>query len=309
MGFWDDIVDWASDKVQTMTGEKERREKVAQYKLVHEVFKEETTSLIRDLNVEIEKFNEKIKCVNLMRKGGIKSSIEDLSLFLGEFGELKEGSLYREEMHKEVENLPEKKFERNEDYILEIDWSKEDVFTSTFFLSPIGMKYKTNKQTYSMIEAIDNLKMEADHIKNELTGKKFIANIDIQICNLYIECIDFIITYIQNYILPELELVEGFFQAQKINDELICNDELIDIVFKNDIESIKETMYFKHYLFVRNTFVFYIMAYNIYNTPVLTRLLDTSTETTKLDLVSLTKQGEVLKNQGAKLDELVLIKA
>ena len=309
MGFLDDILDWAADKVQTVTGEKERRQRVLEFKKAHRDFKDETIVLIEELNAEISIFNEKINNLNILRAEDIKRNIDNLGIFLGGFGGLQENSKYIDESNKNTESLPEKSFARNEDYISEIDWSKGDIFADTFFLSPLGMKYKTNKQTVSMIEKLKLLKIEAVHVSMELGQKKDRAKLDAEICDFYIECIQFIIEYIEKNILPELELVEAFFQAQKINEELICDKKLVDISFKNDIESIKGTVYFKHYLFVRNTFVFYIIAYNIYKTPVLTKLLNNSTETTKEDLLLLKKQDEALKIQSARLEELVLVKS
>ena len=274
MGFLDDILDWAADKVQTVTGEKERRQRVLEFKKAHRDFKDETIVLIEELNAEISIFNEKINNLNILRAEDIKRNIDNLGIFLGGFGGLQENSKYIDESNKNTESLPEKSFARNEDYISEIDWSKGDIFADTFFLSPLGMKYKTNKQTVSMIEKLKLLKIEAVHVSMELGQKKDRAKLDAEICDFYIECIQFIIEYIEKNILPELELVEAFFQAQKINEELICDKKLVDISFKNDIESIKGTVYFKHYLFVRNTFVFYIIAYNIYKTPVLTKLFN-----------------------------------
>ena len=53
MGFLTDILDWAADTVQTFTGEKERRENVAQIKKTYE-----SNELLKDIEQTIE-FYEK----------------------------------------------------------------------------------------------------------------------------------------------------------------------------------------------------------------------------------------------------------
>ena len=43
MGFVNNVLDWASDKVQSFTGEKERREYVDEIKTTYDGFKEQIT--------------------------------------------------------------------------------------------------------------------------------------------------------------------------------------------------------------------------------------------------------------------------
>ena len=81
--------------------------------------------------------------------------------FLGKFGNVKGSEEYSAEEEKLIVNIPEKQLERTEEYISDVDWSKDDVFVSTFFLSPIGMKMKTKKQNLSMRENIHQLQIES----------------------------------------------------------------------------------------------------------------------------------------------------
>ena len=48
MGLFDDILDWAADKVQTVTGEKERRRLVSEFKDVYDEFKTDVEIKISD---------------------------------------------------------------------------------------------------------------------------------------------------------------------------------------------------------------------------------------------------------------------
>ena len=84
--------------------------------------------------------------------------------------------------------MPEQQFERTENYISEVDWSKDDVFINTFFLSTIGMKMKTRKQNLSMRENIHEFQLEAEETINQLKMRTFSVQQDKQICDLYSSC-------------------------------------------------------------------------------------------------------------------------
>lgn len=296
MGFFDNILDWAADKVQTVTGEKERRQLVQELKDKYEQFKVEIEMKIISLNNIIEEFNEKVRNLNDIRKGVVKNNIQKLSEFLGKFGRVKEVGEYSNETEKQFVDLPEQQFERTENYISEVDWSKDDVFINTFFLSPIGMKMKTRKQNLSMRENIHEFQLEAEEMTNQLKMRTFSVQQDKQICDLYIECVEFISKYIVSIILPELELVEAFFQALKIKDEVLADHNLHDLLFKNEIDILRDTVYERHYMFVKNAFMFYIISCKIYNTPVLTRLLNSQTSSEDINLLE--NQKEILSQQG-----------
>ena len=76
---------------------------------------------------------------------------------------------------------------------------------------------------------------------------------EIKICNLYTENVEFISNFISTNIIPELQLVEAFFQAEKIKNEVIAGyipDE--KITFNYSMNSIENTDYSRHYQFVKN---------------------------------------------------------
>ncbi|NLK29260.1 MAG: hypothetical protein GX306_13140 [Clostridiales bacterium] len=301
MGFFNKLLDWAADKVQTATGEKERRQLVQELKDQYEQFKIDVERIIASLNRIIEEFNEKVRYLNTIRKGVVEKNIHRLSDFLGKFGRVKEVGEYSKETEKQFVDLPEQQFERTENYISEVDWSKDDVFINTFFLSPIGMKLKTRKQNLAMRESLHEFQLEAEETINQLKMRTFSIQLDKQICDLYIECVEFISNYIVNIILPELELVEAFFQALKIKDEVIADQKLHDLRFKNEIDLLQDTVYEKHYMFIKNAFMFYIISCKIYNTPVLTRLLNNQTSNEDIGLLEdhkeiLAKQGQAVRN-------------
>ena len=290
MGLFDDILDWAADKVQTVTGEKERRRLVSEFKDVYDEFKTDVEIKISDINRIISEFNRNIRKINNVRKTDVEKNIVLLSNFLGKFGKVKSLGEYYMEKESNMLVLPEHKFEMKESYINEIDWSKDDVFQDTFFLTPIGMTIKTKEQNLSINEKLNQLRLEAEETLNQLKIKEYAAEQDRVIANLYIDCIEIITNYIKEVIIPELKVVESFFQVLKIKNEVISGNSLQEIKFSNDIELLRDTQYEKHFLFVKNAFMFYVISCKIYNTPVLTRLLNNKTEKQDIDLLEKDKK-------------------
>ncbi|CUO61845.1 hypothetical protein [Intestinibacter bartlettii] len=290
MGLFDDILDWAADKVQTVTGEKERRRLVSEFKDVYDEFKTDVEIKISDINRIISEFNRNIRKINNVRKTDVEKNIVLLSNFLGKFGKVKSIGEYYMEKESNMLVLPEHKFEMKESYINEIDWSKDDVFQDTFFLTPIGMTIKTKEQNLSINEKLNQLRLEAEETLNQLKIKEYAAEQDRVIANLYIDCIEIITNYIKEVIIPELKVVESFFQVLKIKNEVISGNSLQEIKFSNDIELLRDTQYEKHFLFVKNAFMFYVISCKIYNTPVLTRLLNNKTEKQDIDLLEKDKK-------------------
>ena len=290
MGLFDDILDWAADKVQTVTGEKERRRLVSEFKDVYDEFKTDVEIKISDINRIISEFNRNIRKINNVRKTDVEKNIVLLSNFLGKFGKVKSIGEYYMEKESNMLVLPEHKFEMKESYINEIDWSKDDVFQDTFFLTPIGMTIKTKEQNLSINEKLNQLRLEAEETLNQLKIKEYAAEQYRVIANLYIDCIEIITNYIKEVIIPELKVVESFFQVLKIKNEVISGNSLQEIKFSNDIELLRDTQYEKHFLFVKNAFMFYVISCKIYNTPVLTRLLNNKTEKQDIDLLEKDKK-------------------
>ena len=290
MGLFDDILDWAADKVQTVTGEKERRRLVSEFKDVYDEFKTDVEIKISDINRIISEFNRNIRKINNVRKTDVEKNIVLLSNFLGKFGKVKSIGEYYMEKESNMLVLPEHKFEMKESYINEIDWSKDDVFQDTFFLTPIGMTIKTKEQNLSINEKLNQSRLEAEETLNQLKIKEYAAEQDRVIANLYIDCIEIITNYIKEVIIPELKVVESFFQVLKIKNEVISGNSLQEIKFSNDIELLRDTQYEKHFLFVKNAFMFYVISCKIYNTPVLTRLLNNKTEKQDIDLLEKDKK-------------------
>ncbi len=295
MGWLDNVLDWAADKVQTVTGEKERRENVAKVKETYETYRWQVETNIDSVNSSITELNNSITELNAFRADDVPRNLISLGSFLNEFGNVKEIGEYAEEETACYLEIPTHRFISIEDYISDIDWSQVDVFVDSFILGPIGMKMKTQKQNLSIQEKLNALKIESEQTLFELQNLKLSAEQDIEIANLYIYCVKGIIHYIETVIIPELDVVEGFFQALAIKNKVIAEEALANIPFKNRLSIIQDTAYQDHYHFVRNAFLFYVVACKIYNTPVLTNLF--MGNTSEEDYIEITQEKNALEEQ------------
>ena len=267
------IIDWLADKVQTSTGEKERRELVQTIKNLAEEFKQKVSEAIDQLNEKIGNFNHILTKLNEFRSKHVKENIEQLHTFLSKYGRCKPYSAYVPETDKPPAEFPMRQMVQIEDYVSEIDWSKDDVFRDTFWLSPLGMKFKTRNQNLSMHERIGELNLQIEQTVREIDAQTFTAGLEIEICNLYLKNVRMISTVISTKIIPEIELVDAFFQAEAIKDSIISESQLKEIRFHYNICTLIGTPYEQHYQFIKNALMFYVISCKIYDTPVLTHLL------------------------------------
>ena len=267
------IIDWLADKVQTSTGEKERRELVQTVKELAVEFKEKVSEAVTRLNEKLSNFNQVLAKLNEFRSKSVKENIEQLNTFLSKYGRCKPYSAYIPESEKLPAEFPMRQMVQIEDYITEIDWSKDDVFRDTFWLSPLGMKFKTRNQNLSMHEHIGELKLQIEQTVREIDAQTFTAGLETEICNLYLSNVRMISEVITTKIIPEIELVDAFFQAEAIKDSVISESQSREIRFHYDICALIGTPYERHYQFIKNALMFYVISCKIYDTPVLTHLL------------------------------------
>lgn len=298
--FFESVIDKAADTVQTLTGEKERRKLVQDIKETYSQFRLKVEDKIDLINDYIDSFNMSIRELNTMRRGQVRENICILGSFLGKFGKTKEIGEYTSEKENTEIAIPEQEFQRKEDYIKEIDWSKEDVFEDTFFLTPIGMAVKTREQNQSMYEQMKKIEHESIIILQQLELKEYTVMQDKEIADLYIHCVSIISEYIRNTILPELQIVETFFQSIAIKNKVIAEDGFNDVKYNFNLSMINDNIYSSHYQFIKNSFMFYVISCKIYNTSVLTNLLigNVNEEDKKI----ITEQRNLLLEQKQKVD-------
>ena len=125
-----------------------------------------------------------------------------------------------------------------------------------------------------MHERIGELKLQIEQTVREIDAQTFTASLEEEICNLYLKNVRMISKVITTKIIPEIELVDAFFQAETIKDVVISESELQGINFHYNICALIGTPYERHYQFIKNALMFYVISCKIYDTPVLTHLLN-----------------------------------
>ena len=291
-------------KVQDFSGETERRELVQEFKCAYQEHRRKLNEIIEKVNVKISNFNNKIQQINVFRQEKVIKNIYQQGNFLKYFGHLDLSSQFILESEKDKEILPQKKLDKISNYIDEVDWSRDDVFLKTFSKTIIGAKLETRKMNLSMRDNLNHFRLSATHTENTLESKGESIEIDIRIANLYEENIKTIDQVITKKVIPELELIEAFMQAEAIKNNILVNNDDIDLTTNHDFSLLKGTVYDKHYQFIKNTFMFYIISKKIYNTPILTNLLSDSA--TRDDLKNILNEKEVLNIQQESLSNQMM---
>lgn len=294
------IINLVARKVQNFTGETDRKQIVAQTKLEYVKSRKEIEYIVQELNYTIEKFNIKIVELNNYREKRIKNDVEKLGSFLSTFGNIKDISEYSEEKEKSFFNIPERAFEEVENYIADIDWSSDEVFLRTFFQGGAFASIFTRGQNLKMLERLEEFKNSVINMKDKLNNKiKMIEKVDMRVCDLYIELIKAICYYIEFQIVPQIEVIQSFLECESVKNVYIADTKakiIENVEYETDIKLYDNTIYQKHYNFVRNSFWFYILSATIYSSPVLTKLLENKNITDN-DIEKLEGQKLLCKEQ------------
>ena len=289
------LIRWLADQIQSTTGEKERRERTARMHDLADEFKEKVSAAVEKLNTAISEFNNWIRKLNAVRVEKIKDNIVSLNHALGKYGNCKPIEAYVDESEKLQCEFPEEDYETLQDYLKEIDWTDDEVFWNTFFRTPIGMRVKTRNQNIQLAQNANSLQLMIEETVKELSLKKFTTDLETEICKIYIENVTFISETIRNVIVPEFRVVDAFFQAESIKDRVLVDHAEGDGNVEYPIATLLETKYEKHYQFVKNAFAFYVIACKIYDTPVLTKLLNHCV--TETDQEKIQRENNILKIQ------------
>ena len=249
-----DRVDDAAKVVQKFTGEKERRQIVEETKHEYKESRNAIQILIDILNNLIKVFNQKIKALNSIREEKVKINIQKLGSSLSIFGNIKDMSEYSEEKEKLFFYIPERAFEKVENYIADIDWSSDEIFLRTFFQG-IFTPFFTRKQNKKMIERLEKFKADMMGEKDKLNNKiEMIEKVDMRICDLYIELVEKISDYIKFKVIPQIEVIESFLECESVKNVYIADTKakiIENVEYETDIKLYDNTIYQKHFNFIR----------------------------------------------------------
>ncbi|MEZ7173223.1 hypothetical protein [Sporosarcina sp. OR05] len=296
------IIDKLAKKVQDSSGETERRELVEEMKDTHDRHVRNIQSKVELLNKSIALYNRVIHNINDVRNRKISKRLSSLHQFLNQFGQLKPRETYQAEHEKQSFHLPQQAFVEAEQYIGDIDWSKDFVFKQSFKKGFFGTKKENRKSNLTIIGKIGEYKITADAQLDYLRIENETVQLQEEVANIYVSTITGIDGVIEAKIMPELELAHAFLEAEEVKNHLISNRNIPQVLEKTDVSLLQNTRYHHHYQFVKNTFLFYVLSEKVYSTPILTNLMNQSA--TKEDYFLLKGQAQELAIQGDKLTNI-----
>lgn len=256
---------------------------------LYQDLKRTVTKELETISALTKRCNSRMGQVSTQRSNSMKHQMLRLETSLDLFGQPKSASDYAKEIGKEMLSFediagPYRKGQR--------DWSNWE----TVFRTPFSSG-STLEGPRSMGEELREMKWRADEITRELSRKQVQSKVDLKACHLYLESAQFIANMVSLRILPELLLVESFFQAEYLKNLVLADKTSKDFQFRYNVEDIKDTIYHSHYEFVKHAFLFYVLCCKVYNTPVLTRLVEH--RCTAEDLQELERQQDALGFQAA----------
>ncbi|WP_238656058.1 hypothetical protein [Paenibacillus piscarius] len=296
----DRILDRAASAVQGFTGESERRELVMSFKEVYASYSEKISRIVERINDEINQFNNRIEKLNKYRNTTVKKNLAFLGGGLSQLGNIKAVERFAPEARIDPVHMPSKHLETVESYIETIDWSKDDIFSKTFFKGIIGVRRETKKVNVEAVQRIEEFKTNGNRTL-ELGNLKFrFVQEDIHILEIYQESVEMIADTIETKVLPELQLIHAFLQCEEIKNQVLSNREL-SVSAEMDAGVLVSGRYKNHYRFVKNAFLFFVVSSKIYDSPVLTKLLTNESHDVEREAVS--DYGRIITEQTIQLEK------
>ena len=250
-------------------------------------------------NEKISAYNKDIEFLNTYRENDIRSKIDVLGKFLNKFGNLPQNINFCEENKKELHKLHKETFVKIKELIdlatpkkIFFYYSLLDIIITKIFIQTTNIELKMVYEKFKL-SAKEALRIE----KNE---EKY-CELEIEILRMYIKTLQDISKSIERDIIPELSLVEAFFEAKYINNLVITGEIVkteINFPEKYNLLAIKDTKYCKYYTFVKNVYLFMILVVEIYSSTILSRLFERNTQE---EIEDITKDQLKEKREDKKL--------
>ncbi|URN95072.1 MAG: hypothetical protein NAG76_02095 [Candidatus Pristimantibacillus lignocellulolyticus] len=288
-------------------GRSRNRELISELEQLSESYNREVSSLVHIINSIYTQFNLHIEEVNDIRIASWEQNIEPIQKFLSYFGDAQLTSDYVPEEIKVMVKRPQSEFEKLDQYIVDNDFSDKSMFFESILKSPLYVSWRNKKANDKIELNITTLATQFEQVIHELSLKKEVSELETKICQLYIETVRFIITFISERIVPELQFILSFFQAEALKDMIMSNQQVEKVAFDYNIHLLQDTIYQKHYQFIRNAFFFYVISCKFYNTPVLTKLLTHSAHSE--DIIELDQYKLMIETQAQQLEKDIFIKS
>lgn len=300
----DDLLDLAANRFPKFTIEAERKKIITKIKAAYIEYISDISSIVEKKNLDIDKFNDSVNSLNEYRKNNVKKNLDFLGMSLDQFGSLDNvGSLTARKNQEQIE-IQKKQLVKIESYIDDIDWSEGDVFEKTFFQNIIDNSLQTKESNKEATKKIKEFKLRLYEIKQSAESNHDFINQDIKIIDMFKQRIEFINDTIEQKIIPEMQLVQAFLQCDEIKNNIIANKK-IELKKQNNISLLAGAIHNKHYQFIKNTFIFFMISSNIYDTKILTNLIEDNNHDDCEKVIN--KYGEILKEQHDKLNKYMVI--
>lgn len=138
-------------------------------------------------------------------------------------------------------------------------------------IAPMGIlfkKLKGKKNVIELTECLENKKLE--YSKDLNTRVSFCKSCEeaVEIAKIYLASISCVRDAIRDNILPELHAINCFFHADAMLEDILYKRKIQNVPLRR-IKEYQNTLYQKHFLFVQNSFDFYLLSCNFFVKTVL----------------------------------------
>ena len=142
-------------------------------------------------------------------------------------------------------------------------------------MAPLGIwikKLNGKKVVRELTERLGNKKLE--YSKDLHARESFCKSCEeaVEIAKIYLASISCVKDAIRDNIIPELHVINCFFHADAMLEDILYKQKIQDVPPRR-IKEYQETLYHKHFLFVQNSFDFYLLSCNFFVKTLLTDIL------------------------------------
>lgn len=282
-----------------------RLQNIDEYKDIVKQYEQQLDQSKDIVNLQIRKYNNTIPLINQKRRADFRGILEELYRFLLQLGKLTQSKWdFSFEMTRaeELGVLEERSLTDYKAWIKSYEKTENQVFDEFVMSLGFGSRIENGKRNEEIKKKCKEIRLATEGVQKKYASiaqqwqdRTFIAA-------TYLECIELIYETITERIIPELEMISAFLLAESVKNNVVA-----DIPIENtkpiDISAIKGTIYGRHYTFVKNAFLFYVLSRQIYQSPILTRLTqaEQSTSIYNNDKLLITQQKEILQQQSDNL--------
>ena len=300
MKFIDNLLDKASHAMKSFVGENERLRLIEECKKCVSQYENQLDQSRTVVNQQIGMYNDTVPLINQKRRSEFKAILVELHTFLQNFGNIgvnNWGFSFEFTKSEQLGFREEREIAEYRNNIAVFEKTENQIFDDAVKGVIFGLKIENKKQNLQIEQVKNDIALAVQKMQNEYATMSASWRDRTEIAHTYLDCIELICETINTKIVSELEMILAFLKAESVKN-LVISDQPIHEVQPADISIIKGTIYGKHYTFVKNAFLFYILSREIYQSPILTRIAQPERYSDcSNDKYLLYKQKEVLEQQ------------